>query len=283
MVAIKVLRRDLARNVRADVALLQTLALPLGAAFPGIDAGAVIREVRERALAELDLEGEAELQRRVHRALGEQAGFHVPAPLSRLSHPAVLVTPWIDGIPLAEAPECDRACALLVRLVLGGVRDGLAHPGPNPADVLVRADGSVALLDWAGATPVPPQRAAATASVLEALAADDADGFEAALCAIGVLRPGGGRVAFEVARHALGDLVIPGMHRLDVAAVAAMSERLREVRPQLRTLLGAIVPQAGDLWPLRGAAQLFGTVARVGATADWLGLATAALRDGWRE
>ena len=44
-----------------------------------------------------------------------------------------------------------------------------------------------------------------------------------------------------------------------------------------------IVPQAGDLWPLRGAAQLFGTVARVGATADWLGLATAALRDGWRE
>jgi len=44
-------------------------------------------------------------------------------------------------------------------------------------------------------------------------------------------------------------------------------------------LTGVLPPE--DLWPARGVAQLFGTIARVGATADWLELIRASLRDGW--
>ena len=42
---------------------------------------------------------------------------------------------------------------------------------------------------------------------------------------------------------------------------------------------GALPP--ADLWPVRGIAQTFSTVARVGATGPWLTLAQEALRDGW--
>ena len=44
-------------------------------------------------------------------------------------------------------------------------------------------------------------------------------------------------------------------------------------------LHGAIPPP--DLWPARGVAQLFGTIARVGATGDWRHLIGTALHDGW--
>jgi hypothetical protein len=44
-------------------------------------------------------------------------------------------------------------------------------------------------------------------------------------------------------------------------------------------LAGALPP--ADLWPVRGVAQLFGTIARVGATGDWRELIDRALRNGW--
>ena len=70
-VAVKVLRPGLASSVRQDLALLEGLIAPLGAAFPAIDAGAILHEVRERVLDELDLENEAVAQRRFHRALAQ--------------------------------------------------------------------------------------------------------------------------------------------------------------------------------------------------------------------
>jgi hypothetical protein len=42
---------------------------------------------------------------------------------------------------------------------------------------------------------------------------------------------------------------------------------------------GRLAP--ADLWPARGLAQLFATIARVGATGRWRELARATLRDGW--
>jgi hypothetical protein len=79
----------------------------------------------------------------------------------------------------------------------------------------------------------------------------------------------------------LGDLVGPGPVRLDSAAVVAMRDRLLgRPGPLARLLLAGALP-AADVWPLRGAAQLFATIARVGATGAWVELAQAAMRDGW--
>src|ERR1700729_2273870 len=49
-VAVKVLRPGLASSVRQDLALLESIVSPLGAAFPAVDPGAVVREFRERIL-----------------------------------------------------------------------------------------------------------------------------------------------------------------------------------------------------------------------------------------
>ena len=107
-VAVKVLRPGLAASVRQDLALLDGLMRPLGAAFPALDAGAVLDEFRERALEELDLEHEAGVQRRFHRALRNHPLFMAPAPITALCRPEVLVSAWIDGCPCIGRPTRTR-------------------------------------------------------------------------------------------------------------------------------------------------------------------------------
>jgi hypothetical protein len=132
-VAVKVLRPGLAASVRQDLALLEGLLSPLGAAFPALDPGAVVREFRERVLDELDLEHEASAQRRFHRALRSHPFLLVPRPVTRLTHESVLVSEWVDGVPLWRAPNPDEAAARLVLFVRVGRRARAARRPPGVA------------------------------------------------------------------------------------------------------------------------------------------------------
>ncbi len=283
-VAVKVLRPSIATRVRQDLVLLDALARPLGAALPGLDAGRVLSEVRERVLDELDLDSEADAQRRVHRALRDHPTLHVPAPLSDLGHHTVLVTPWLPGIPLAGAagPDRDRAAALYVAFVFGAAHFGLAHAAAGRHDALLLADGRLAVLDFGAVGVTDPARIAATADALDAVHDRDEARFGEALARLDILPEGPARQALGLAVHGLGPFADPGRERLDVDAVIAADRRLAERSGEVARLAAAVTLAPGDLWPLRGAAGVFGSIALSGgATADWLALARRALRDGW--
>lgn len=280
-VAVKLLRPGLAGAVRQDLALLEGLAGPLGSAFPGIDPQAILREVRERVLDELDLEHEAETMRRFRRSLRNHPQLVVPTPATSLARPGVLVSEWIDGVPLPEAGDPDRVAPWLVIFTLGGFRSGLVHADPDPNDLLVLSDGRLAVLDYGATRTVPRERADLGLAVVEAFAAGDGVALGAALEGLGALPADQGPQALELARTALGELGEPGRSRLDSDAVVAMGRRAAGVPEAMVDLAtrGNLPPE--DLWPLRGAALAFGTIARVGATGDWLELTLRALRDGW--
>jgi len=280
-VAVKLRRPGLDASVRQDLVLLEGLLAPLAAAFPALDAAAMLAEVRERTLDELDLEHEAAVQRRFQRALRGHRFLTVPAPVTGLARDGVLVSEWVDGIPLRDAPDRDQAAARLVAFVLGGIRAGIVHADPDPRDVLVLADGRLAILDFGASATVDAQRAVLTAAALDAFAAGDQRAFGDALERLGWLSSGDAPEALALARHTLGELAGPEPSHLDADAVVAARERLLEAADALARLLGSGAPAPADLWPARGAAQLFGTIARVGATGSWLALAQAALRDGW--
>ncbi len=284
-VAVKVLRPAIDARVRQDLVLLDALARPLGAALPGLDAAQIIAEVRERVLEELDLESEGDAQRRVHRALRDHPTLHVPAPVSRLGHHSVLVTPWVEGTPLraaSEGPERNRAAALYAAFVIGSAHFGLAHSAPTRGDVRLLGDGRVAVLDFGAVAETDGTRVTLAADALDALHDDDGPGFGRALGRLGVLPETEGERALALARHALGPLGGPGPVALDVDAVLAARDRLGERLGDLARLAVAVTPVATDLWPLRGAGQVFAAIARSGgATADWLALTRSALRDGF--
>ncbi|HWD63886.1 MAG TPA: AarF/UbiB family protein [Solirubrobacteraceae bacterium] len=280
-VAVKLLRPGLASAVRQDLALLEGLAGPLAVAFPALDPQAILREVRERVLDELDLEHEAETMRRVRRQLRNHPHLVIPAPATNLAHSSVLVSEWIDGTPLPEASDPDRAAAWLVIFTVGGMRSGLVHADPDPNDVLELPDGRLAILDYGATRPVSRERADLGLEVVEAYAAGDDEALGAALEGLGALPASQGAQALELARTALDELGEPGISRLDSDAVLAAGRRAAGV-PEVTVDLamqGALAPE--DLWPLRGVGLCFGAIARVGADGDWLELTLRALRDGW--
>ncbi len=282
VVAVKVLRPGLAASVRQDLSLLEGLLTPLSAAFPAIDASAILREVRERVLDELDLEHEAGVQRRFHRALRRHGEVVVPAPVTRLAHPAVTVSEWIDGVPLRDAADRDAACATLVRFSLGAQRSlGVAHADIDPDDVLALPDGRIAVLDFGAVASVSPERVDASVDGLDAFVANDGEALGRVLEGTGSLPAELGPTALSLARHALGPLGDNAPARLDADTVTVARDRMLERPDDLFAILTRAAVPPGDLWPVRGMAQTFSAVARVGATGSWLTLARDALRDGW--
>jgi predicted unusual protein kinase regulating ubiquinone biosynthesis (AarF/ABC1/UbiB family) len=280
-VAIKVLRPGLGASVRQDLALLEGLIGPLEAAFPNINARGLLRETRERVLDELDLEHEAQVQRRFHRALRGHPFLTVPAPVTRLGHEHVLVSGWVDGVPLRDAPDRDAALARLVVFAIGAARSGTVHAGLDPQDVLVLGDGRLAIVDFGATRTVEAARVERAAAALDAFVARDPVALGEALEELGWLAAAHAGTALELGVHALGELAAPEPATLDADAVILARERMLERPRQIAelALAGAVPPE--DLWPMRGFGQLFGTIARVGATGPWRELVRAALRDGW--
>ncbi|HET9102712.1 MAG TPA: AarF/UbiB family protein [Solirubrobacteraceae bacterium] len=280
-VAVKVLRPGVARSVGQDLSLLDSLLAPMSAAFPALDARAVMGEVRERVLDELDLEQEGGTQRRFHRALRGHPWLLAPAPVMRLAHADVLVSDWIDGVPLGDAPDRDQAAARLVRFGLGAARTGVMHADLKPDDVLVTPDGRLAVLDYGAWCEVDPVRLRRVIAAVEAFIGGDVDGFTRAVTELGWLPAERAPHAFDLLGHALDGLAGAGPVRLDAEAILTAAGALRD---HLDVLIGVLLTgslPATDLWPARATAQLFGTIARVGATGDWTTLTRQALRDGW--
>jgi predicted unusual protein kinase regulating ubiquinone biosynthesis (AarF/ABC1/UbiB family) len=257
------------------------LVSPLRSAFPALDPRAIVQELRERVLDELDLEHEATMQRRFHRALRGHPLLTVPAPVMRLSHESVLVSEWLDGVPLWRAPDRDQAAARLVLFAIGGARIGLLPADLHPDDVLVLADGRVAIVDFGATHAVDTARLDAAASALDALAEGDAIALGEALQRLGWFSQTDATAMLALTRDALGELAQPGSVRLDSASVVALGERLRDRRAELIELLLAGRFPASDVLAAVGFAQVFGSIARIGASGSWRELVQAALKDGW--
>jgi predicted unusual protein kinase regulating ubiquinone biosynthesis (AarF/ABC1/UbiB family) len=270
-VAVRVRRPGLERALRSDLALLDVLAAPLGAALPAADAPALLRAAREQALDELDFEHEASTHRRAARALRRVDGLVVPRAHRELCAEAVFVADLLDGPTLADdvRPGDPGAVArVLVDAHVAAALDGLALLDARPGHVVMLGDGSVGLLGAGMARPVDRARAGLALDALGALRAGDAAGFAGAVAAAGVLGAAGAAAAHGHARAALGPLAA-GPATLDAAALRRLAERAAEVAPAAFALVADARPQPDDLWLARAATQLVATLARLGADADW--------------
>ncbi len=285
-VAVKVLRPGVRDSIRSDLGLLETLAAPARAAFPAADAGALIGEVRERILDELDLEHEAGTQRTAARALRRHATVAVPSPVTDLCHESVLVAAFVEGPTLADGvpPGTDvgAVARTLLRAVVGLPRTaGLVHADPSPANVVLTGeDGSLALVDFGAGRRIDPARLDDALDALQALREDDADAFATAVMALGILPDAEACATALAILRAVGGELLTGTARLDAAALLALADRVRgHEREGFRLALRATIdPQ--DLWAARGLGTLVATLARLGAEEDWVALTLAAGREG---
>jgi hypothetical protein len=279
-VAVKVLRPGLAGAVRNDLALLDLLATPLRQVFGAMDAGAILREVRETALDELDLEHEASSQRQVRRTLRGIDGLVVPAPDMELSGEAVLVTELLEGRTLADpkamVADPGAVARTLVAAHVTAARAGLVLTDPRPGHVVLMPGGRVGLLGAGLVRPVDRDRSAAALETLVAWRAGDQDGFGALVAGRLGLLPGSDAIkAYGLAAVVLGD-VLGGEATLDGPVLAAIGERALEHLGAALQLAATVTPHPHDLAVARSIGQLASVLARLGATEDWGALMLAA-------
>lgn len=291
-VVAEVLRPGLEASVRNDLAVLETLAGPLGAAFPALDAGALVGAVRTMVLDELDLEHAGDNQQRVARALRRLPGLATPAVDAELTRPGVLVAAHVEGTTLAAglAAGADASTTLGVdanllarRLVAayGGLPRtlGLVLVDPRADHVLQAPDGTTLLLGTGAAVRIDRDRLDGGLAALQALRDDDASAFAAALGELGLLPEEPARAAHALLRELLGPL-LSGPARLDAATLAAFAERARGAVGELAALGVRATPVPDDLATARMLGQLFALLARLEVTEDWTALVLAAGREG---
>jgi predicted unusual protein kinase regulating ubiquinone biosynthesis (AarF/ABC1/UbiB family) len=153
-VAVKVQQPGVAEAVAADLRNVGLVGPIIKRLAPGLDAGALLAELRERISDELDYELEAQNQRRLERRFRGHPHVRLPRVYTELSTRRVLVTEYIEGLPADEIKhlgdaERDRIGEIAFRFYFGLVwRDGVVAGDPHPENCIVCPDGRLCLLDF---------------------------------------------------------------------------------------------------------------------------------------
>ncbi len=152
-VAVKVQYPGVREALASDVRTISAVSRVASLVARGLALPPLVAELRDRLTEELDYEHEGRAQERFAVAYDDDPAVVVPHVL--LATPRVIVTPWLDGSPLAQVArtgtqaERDRAAALYqVFLVSGPERVGLLHTDPHPGNFRVLPDGRLGALDF---------------------------------------------------------------------------------------------------------------------------------------
>ena len=159
-VAVKIQYPGAGRALISDLNQLSRCARLFSALMPGLDARPLLAELRERVAEELDYRLEAASQEAFAAAYAGDPDVCVPRVVAVSGH--VLVSEWLDGIPLATiiaggtAAQRNQAGTLLIRFLFSGpARVGLLHADPHPGNFRLLADGRLGVLDFGAVDRLP--------------------------------------------------------------------------------------------------------------------------------
>ena len=159
-VAVKIQYPGADEALRSDLRQLRRLSPFLRPLNPGTDVKAVIDELYDSCVEELDYRGEADTQRIFSAAYAGDERIRVPAVLA--SAPKVLVTEWCEGRTLGRiaaegtAEERDLSAALLTEFQFSSpTRAHMMHGDPHPGNFMLAPDGRLVVLDFGASLALP--------------------------------------------------------------------------------------------------------------------------------
>jgi predicted unusual protein kinase regulating ubiquinone biosynthesis (AarF/ABC1/UbiB family) len=152
-VAVKVQYPGAGEALLSDLNQLSRFSRLLGPLIPGMDIKPLITELKDRVSEELDYGLEAQAQQAHAEEFTDDPDVIVPQVVHQSDQ--VLITEWIDGIPLSEIiadgsqEQRDRAGQLLARFLFSGpARTGLLHADPHPGNFRLLPGGPEGEDDW---------------------------------------------------------------------------------------------------------------------------------------
>lgn len=184
-VAVKVQRPRVGEIVERDLDITRRLAATVEARTPWAREIGVVDLADGFATAlleELDFRVEARNTISCRDALDRDSIVRIPAVHEALSTDRVLVLEWMDGVPLRNAAaliaehgldRTELARGLLVAMLRQIMIDGVFHADPHPGNVFVRADGTLALIDFGSVGRLDSLRQAALLRAVLAMSQRD--------------------------------------------------------------------------------------------------------------
>jgi len=279
-VAVKVQYPGVAAAIEADLANTEMLARMLPMMFPALDAKVLATELRDRLTEELDYVHEAANQRQFCDIYRGHPFIHIPEVVDELSTGMVLTTELATGARFAEveqwsAHERDLAGETLFRFVFRGInRLGVFNGDPHPGNYLFRPGGQVTFLDFGLVKEFAPEETAVFHRLVETLVLQgDPEAYRRTLESIGLLRPDPSLSTEEVADYFshFYDLVMVRGRRTVEHEYA--SETVRRVFNSKSPVAKAVSLPSMFVIVQRINLGLYALLARLGATADWRGIA----------
>lgn len=153
-VAVKVQYPGVADAVASDLQNADLVFGALGGLFPGLEAGPVVQELKDRLGEELDYENEARNQRYYADFFDRHPFIHVPQVVDHLSTARVLTSDLVTGSTFDEVlgwsqDERNLTAETIFRFSFGSIYRLHAFNGdPHPGNYLFHPGGRVTFLDF---------------------------------------------------------------------------------------------------------------------------------------
>ena len=209
-VAVKVQYPGIAESIEADVRNVGLLRRIAALAFPGLDTGALVDELRDRLGEEVDYHLEAHHQELFAGYYEGHPVIRVPRVVPELSTGRVLTSELASGSHFEDVlgwaqRERDLAAETIHRFVFRGLYRLRAFNGdPHPGNYLFHGRGRVTFLDYGLTKRFTAEELAPLEDAARYIAVErDGAGFRAALERAGFLQPGA-PVATEMVVDHLG-------------------------------------------------------------------------------
>lgn len=159
-VAVKIQYPGADEALRADLKTMQRMVIVLKQLTPGADIQGVVDELIERTEMELDYRLEADNQRAFAKAYEGHPHFVVPHIIA--SSPKVMITEWIDGVPMSQiirsgtVDERDICGTRLFELTFDApARVGMMHGDAHPGNFMLLPGGRMGVIDFGAVAPLP--------------------------------------------------------------------------------------------------------------------------------
>jgi predicted unusual protein kinase regulating ubiquinone biosynthesis (AarF/ABC1/UbiB family) len=207
-VAVKVQYPGIAETMAADLDNVALLRKMLKITAPNQDVDALVAELRERVLEELDYRREAANQRLLAAYYDGHPTIHVPAIIDELSTRRVVTSELSDGARFAELAtwsqeERDLAGETIYRFVFRSLYEVHAFNGdPHPGNYLFHGGGRVTFLDFGLVKHFTPEDLDPLMQMARRLCVDqDPEAFRASLEEAGFLAPGAPLSTAAIVEH----------------------------------------------------------------------------------
>ncbi|HXY93224.1 MAG TPA: AarF/UbiB family protein, partial [Acidimicrobiia bacterium] len=232
-VVVKVIRPGIEESVSVDLSVLSELGRVVetrtawGSDYHVMD---LVDEFSDRLREELDFRIEARNAHAIASSLPSGSRVEIPDVYDELSTSRVLVMEWLDGSSVrdvawgeARAAERTKIADMLLRTFLEQMlQDGVFHADPHPGNVMLLADGRLALIDFGAAGRLDSVQQAALRELMAGVGRRDADAVAQAVLQVASLRRGVDLADFERAlARFMAQHLAPGS-RPDAAMFNAM-------------------------------------------------------------